>query len=338
MNELPQQSNKHHLSTFCLRVSLMTVLAVLILGLPDTGFAKKKKRVKKAAKKSACVMVANFASQSCKAETLEEYFVAVANCTNEEDKDERNECKQEARSERREVREECTDSRDARRVLCRDLEEDFYNPEYTAADFLSPAETAASPNQYFPLVPGIVWTYQNAAEGETIVVTVTNDTRVIDGVTTMVVNDVVTLAATGETIEDTDDYYAQHTNGDVWYFGEVAQEFEGGYLHDLEGSFLAGEDDAKAGILMRANPQVGEIYRQEMLLREAEDFAKVLSITGSESVPGGSCSGDCLVTEDGSPLEPDAIENKYHAPGIGTILEIDLENGARTELISMTGP
>ena len=85
---------------------------------------------------------------------------------------------------------------------------------------------------------------------------------------------------------------------------------------------------------MLAAPAVGTVYRQEFALDEAEDGAEVLSVTGTESVPGGSCTATCVVTRDFNLLEPDGEEHKYYAPGIGLILEVDPETGARTELIS----
>ena len=92
-------------------------------------------------------------------------------------------------------------------------------------------------------------------------------------------------------------------------------------------------DGAKAGILMKAIPAVGSIYRQEFDLGNAEDMAQVLSRTGSATAPAASCRGTCLITKDFTPLSPDHIEHKYYAPGIGMILEVDPETGERLELI-----
>ena len=108
---------------------------------------------------------------------------------------------------------------------------------------------------------------------------------------------------------------------------------------EIEGSFKAGRDSARPGILLLADPQVGDAYRQEMALGEAEDVAEVISITGTESVLAAACSSTCLVTRDFSPLEPGVEENKYYVPGIGLILEVDLEEGDRLELQLFTpGP
>jgi hypothetical protein len=82
---------------------------------------------------------------------------------------------------------------------------------------------------------------------------------------------------------------------------------------------------------------VGDAYRQEVSLGDAEDVAEVISITGSESTPGASCDGTCLVTRDFTPLEPGVEETKYYAPGVGLILEVGMD-GSRTELVEYQIP
>jgi hypothetical protein len=135
-------------------------------------------------------------------------------------------------------------------------------------------------------------------------------------------------------IEDTDDYFAQDVAGNVWYFGEISQSFDdNGDLENLDGSWKAGVELARPGIVMKAVPAVGDFYRQEFFLGEAEDMAEVTSASGTEAVPGAACAGTCLVTNEFTPIEPDASEDKYYAPGIGLILEVDSETGDRVELI-----
>ena len=97
----------------------------------------------------------------------------------------------------------------------------------------------------------------------------------------------------GTPVEDTDDWYAQDLDGNVWYCGEIAQNFEvfegddpeEAELVDIEGSWKAGRDGALPGIVMLASPQAGDVYRQEVALGEAEDAARVISTTGSPSSP-----------------------------------------------------
>ena len=85
---------------------------------------------------------------------------------------------------------------------------------------------------------------------------------------------------------------------------------------------------------MMGNPVIGKSYRQEFALGEAEDAAKVISITASASTPATSCSGNCLITRDINVSEPGPFEHKFYAPGVGLILEVD-EEGNRLELIEI---
>jgi hypothetical protein len=177
------------------------------------------------------------------------------------------------------------------------------------------------------------------------------DTKLIDGVTCIVSHDVVHQA--GELIEDTNDWFAQAKSGDVHYCGEESSEFESvaGDVPktperlSIEGSFKQGRDGDKQGILFEASPMVGDIYRQEFSLGNAEDLGQVLSTTykfGADpdldrSVPQALadllCPGDCVVTKEFSALEPDVIERKYYAPGIGVFLELDLDAGEKVQLV-----
>jgi hypothetical protein len=88
---------------------------------------------------------------------------------------------------------------------------------------------------------------------------------------------------------------------------------------------------------MKANPQVGKLYRQEFSLGVAEDMAKVLSLNESVTVPYQPTPfTNCLKTKEFTPLEPDAIEHKFYAPGIGNIQTVDVVNGFHTDLLSIT--
>jgi hypothetical protein len=202
---------------------------------------------------------------------------------------------------------------------------------------LDPADfTADVTNPRFPLEPGTRWTYRETTEaGEVVQVVVTATAvtrRIANGVTARVVRDTVTLE--GETIEDTLDWYAQDQDGTVWYLGEDTAEFENGTITTREGSFEAGVDGAQAGVIMPASPEVGMVYRQEYYQGEAEDNGEVLALGQQTSVPAGEYD-DLLQTADTTPLEPDVLEHKYYAPGIGLVLTIDKEAGGREELLSV---
>jgi hypothetical protein len=123
-------------------------------------------------------------------------------------------------------------------------------------------------------------------------------------------------------------------DGNVWYFGEISKNFEDGQLTDLDGSWFAGAGGAKPGIIMHASPVVGTTYRQEWFLGEAEDVATTLALDAAADVPYGSFV-NCVQTLDFTPIEPDAQEHKFYAAGIGVVLEIDIVEDERLELISI---
>ena len=88
---------------------------------------------------------------------------------------------------------------------------------------------------------------------------------------------------------------------------------------------------------MKGSPAVGDVYRQELLLREAEDIGEVLSLSEEVSVPAGSFT-DCLQTRDDTPIEPEVFEHKFYAPGVGAVLEVNPETGEKLELIEFVLP
>jgi hypothetical protein len=204
-----------------------------------------------------------------------------------------------------------------------------YNPNIDPEDFVEVVD-----NPYFPLVPGTTYVYEaETDEGtERVELYVTHKTKEILGVTCTVVRDTVTLD--GELIEDTFDWFAQDVDGNVWYFGEASMEYEDDMVVSTFGSWEAGVDCAKPGIIMEAEPQVGDTYRQEFYRCIAEDMARVLALGESITVPYGSFD-NCLRTEDFTPLDPEVLEEKLYAPGIGHILT--MKDGERVEqLISIT--
>jgi hypothetical protein len=200
---------------------------------------------------------------------------------------------------------------------------------------LDPAEfTTEIDNPYWPMQPGSRWVYREHGENGDlqVVVTVTDHKKVVDGIDALVVRDVVT--ENGEVIEDTFDWYAQDEDGNVWYLGEDTKEYEDGKVVSTSGSWEAGVDGAQAGILVPGNPEPGMKYRQEHYEGEAEDRGEVLSVDAKATVPFGSFT-DMLQTKDTTPLEPDLVEHKYYARGVGPVLAVAVSNGGgREELIS----
>src|SRR5262245_41263074 len=137
-------------------------------------------------------------------------------------------------------------------------------PAFDPANFVSGID-----NPYMPLQPGTTFVYKTEATGELVTFVVTEQTKVIAGVTCVVVHDTSTVD--GELAEDTFDYFAQDKAGNVWYFGEDTKEYEDGKVVSTEGTWHAGVDGASPGIVMEANPQVGDAYNQENAPGVAED-------------------------------------------------------------------
>src|SRR4051794_10223232 len=277
-----------------------------------------------------CQLTSQHALRSCRKEARSDYFLALGKCDNVADADTREDCEEEAVAERKDALETCSAQFDARQAACERLGPAPYDPVINPSNFVSTID-----NPYFPLKPGTTYFYRgNTAEGvETNTVAVTHNTKVILGVTCVEVRDKVFLD--GELTEDTRDWYAQDIHGNVWYFGENSRELEGPLTVSIEGSWIAGEDGAKPGIIMKAHPAVGDFYRQEFSLGTAEDLGEVLSLNRSVTVPAGSFA-HCLETKDTSPLEPDVVEKKFYAPNVGFVLETDPETGERSELVRIT--
>ena len=186
-------------------------------------------------------------------------------------------------------------------------------------------------NPYFPLVPGDRYTYRETDGNvrERVVLSVSDETkRIANGVTARIVHDRVTEG--GKVIEDTFDWYAQDSEGNVWYLGEDTVECRNGRIKNHSGSFEAGVDGAQPGVIMPANPVPGLDYRQEYYAGEAEDRAEVLSVDEQVEVPYGHFTG-ALLTKDIVPLEPRVSEYKVYARGIGGVLTVKTSGGSGTE-------
>lgn len=173
-------------------------------------------------------------------------------------------------------------------------------------------------NEYFPLVPGTVYHYEGVSDGivEYDRVAVTRKTKTILGVECVVVLDTVT--ARGKPVERTKDWYAQDTDGNVWYLGEASFDYLGGRWVESDGSWQAGVDGAEAGIVMLASPRPGTVYRQEYYAGHAEDTAQVLRTLAERTVPYGTFT-DVLLTREWTPLTPGIFERKLYARGVGLI-------------------
>jgi hypothetical protein len=207
-----------------------------------------------------------------------------------------------------------------------------YEPVLDPANFSTTID-----NPYFPLPVGRTLIYRGVKDGQTQEdrVTVTNQTKTVaEGITARVVSDVATHD--GQLLEKTSDWYAQDKQGNVWYLGEDTAAYLPSGKVDTSGSWEAGVHDAEPGIVMGANPQIPDAYRQEFLTGEAEDTAWIVDRGGSTTVPYGTLK-NVLTTLEATRLEPGAYDQKIYAPGIGIVREQALTGEPETaELVSVT--
>lgn len=199
------------------------------------------------------------------------------------------------------------------------LGRDAYAPVLDADAFVATID-----NPYLPLLPGTTWVYEGESDGEheRVEVVVTDERKRIMGIDAVVVRDTVRIG--GEVVEDTRDWFAQDADGNVWYLGEDSRDYENGEVVSTEGSWEAGVDGARAGIVMPAAPAVGLAYEQEHYEGEAEDRAEIVRVGKAR-----------VVTREWNPLEPDVVEEKHYERGVGLVLEVVTEGGeGRVELVS----
>lgn len=297
-----------------------------------------------AAAEAGCSAGSHLQRLACEYDLQDDFFTRKAQCLDRTATTDS--CTDDAAAEFDEGIEECNAVLEARLELCESLADETHEPAFGpgfAANFVNPLEigSTVTPNPWFPLVPGNRWLYEG--EDETVEVVVTGDTKLIDGVTCIVVVD--TATEEGVVVEVTDDWYAQDLDGNVWYCGEISENYEefegdmtdGPELVDIDGSWKAGRDGAEPGILLPFSPEPGQIFRQEFAQGDAEDVIEILATDATEMAPGGVCNGNCLLTRDFTPLEPEAEENKYYVPGLGLIVEVDVVTGDRVQLIEFTG-
>jgi hypothetical protein len=201
------------------------------------------------------------------------------------------------------------------------------------ADFTTPVA-----NAYFPIAPGLTVRLRGHDGAERLHerVHVTHRTRTIQGIEVRVVRDVV-RRPDGSVAERTTDWYAADNDGNVWYFGErTATLDEHGQVESREGSWQAGRDGARAGIVMPADPHPAQAFRQELYRGHAEDQAWIVGREARATVQAGRFR-HLVHTLEWTRLEPGVVSSKLYARGVGIIRETDLAGGHETfEVVSVT--
>jgi len=291
----------------------------------------------------ACSTHASLLLRACFADRRDDFLVHKADCVYVSSEEDEWECRAEAREESVDKAEECRDVYEARLELCDLVGEERYDIEFDPSDYVDPDDIGdgVEPNPYWPLTAG--HTHVILADGEVTIVTATDEVREVGGLPCRVIRDLVFeegLDDDGEVeyegVEITQDWYAQHENGDTVYCGENTFEVEDGLVDNTDGSFANGSDRAKAGFLVRAFPDIGEGDRQEMATDEAEDYVKYESLAATPSEDEGGdvdaypCAGTCLQTYEVNPHDPGESELKYYLPYTGFVLATKFEDGDPT--------
>lgn len=191
-------------------------------------------------------------------------------------------------------------------------------------DLSSCALTTSGRSDYMILEPGYRLVLEGSEGGEKVrlQITVLQDTVVVDGQPTRVVEEREWHG--GRLAEVSRNFMAICPfTDDVFYFGEEVDVFRGGEVVGHEGAWRAGRDGARAGLLMPGHPEVGQGYYQEVAPGVAMDRARVVSTRTTVETPAGDFHG-CLKTYETTPLEPNASEYKYYAPGVGLLIDESL--------------
>jgi hypothetical protein len=179
--------------------------------------------------------------------------------------------------------------------------------------------TSTGKNSYFILEPGYQVVLEGEEDGEKLqlVMSVMNETKIVGGVETRVVEERETEG--GNLVEVSRNYFAIcNPTNDAIYFGEDVDMYEEGKIVSHEGAWLAGENGAKAGMITPGKVEVGLKYYQEIAPGVAEDRAEIVSVNDTLDTPAGTFS-DVLKTEETNPLKPEEKEFKFYAPKIGLI-------------------
>jgi hypothetical protein len=219
-------------------------------------------------------------------------------------------------------------------------------PDYQATekDFSLERFSAASvniTNNFLPIAPGSTFTLTGTANrggggnAHQVIFTVTEVTKMVNGVRTVVLWD--RDIQEGVVVEEELAFWAQDDSGNVWLMGEYPEEHEGKKV-SAPSAWLAGVQQATAGILMRTNPKLNtSTYKQgEAPQSDFLDLAKVFAVDQHLTVPVGTFDGVLVIDEwDPNNQPADGHQFKYHAPGVG-IVQVTARGGDEQETLVAT--
>jgi hypothetical protein len=179
---------------------------------------------------------------------------------------------------------------------------------------------ASSTNPWFPIQVGYTWSYEGEEDGELLElrITVLDQTEVVSGVTTRVVEEREWIE--GKLVEVSRNYFAMAPDGTVCYFGEAVDIYdpETGQIVSHEGAWRADESGNAPGIIMPGDPAPGLVFVMEVAPGIAEDQGKVIG-SGPVEV-GGETFTRTIRLREFNPLDGDK-GYKVYAYGIGLIID-----------------
>ncbi|MCX6907303.1 MAG: hypothetical protein NTY01_04590 [Verrucomicrobia bacterium] len=169
-------------------------------------------------------------------------------------------------------------------------------------------------NPYFLLWPGYKLRLQHGKD--TLVVSVLDETKLVDGVKTRVIEERETKD--GKLVEVSRNYFAiSRVTGDVYYFGEDVDIYKKGKISNHDGSWMAGVNGARFGLMMPGWPGVGDRYCQEVAPGVAMDRAEIISLKEDFTTPRTTYER-CLRVRETNALKKGS-EDKLYAPDVGLI-------------------
>ena len=191
-----------------------------------------------------------------------------------------------------------------------------------------------NPYVNFAAIQRAVYEGEEIEDGETVKVrieAIVRDTpATIAGVQVTVVQ--VSDFDNGELVEKTEDYYAQHESGVVYYLGERVDDYEDGKIIGHGGQWIAGEGGGQVGLFMPVAPKVGDVFEQERTPGVAMDRSTVIATGTTVTVPAGTFT-DCMEVEDFDPIGK-TTQRKVYCRGVGLVREI-LGEGSTIDLIEL---
>jgi hypothetical protein len=197
-------------------------------------------------------------------------------------------------------------------------------PNFEAFDAGSFDRSVQIDNPWMPLKPGTRLVYEGTtieddgtAVPHRVVINVTDLTKVIGGIRTLITWDLD--YSDGELVEAELAFFAQDTSGTVWRMGEYPEEYDAGKFVAAP-AWIHGLEDARAGIMMKAKPQVGTpSYSQGWGPAVSWTDRGQVDQMGQKTCVPAACYEDVLVIAETSAAEPNAQQLKYYARGVGNV-------------------